>query len=370
MSGVSGLTKLYFSALQKYLDQSEEVALKEAYELGRKAIGEGLGVLDMTKVHQEALLTCLDRAPTLEEGLRIARAAGNFFTESLSAFEMTHRGFREANRTLHELNRTLEQRAAELAAVNRELQNEITERQNAEDSLRKLSGRLLRLQDEERRRMARELHDTTGQTLAALALNLYLIESGPKRKLDEHSRKALSESLALAEQCSREIRTMSYLLHPPLLDELGLAAVLRWYSDGFSQRSGIRVDLQIPSKLGRLPQDVEMTLFRIVQEGLTNIHRHSGSKTAKICVSVNGDGVALEVVDQGRGIPPEKLERGRGGVSELGVGIAGMRERVRQLGGRLEIRSDQDGTTVKAVLPCIAAASGIRQPTDTVGPIL
>jgi signal transduction histidine kinase len=341
--------KHYNTALQHYLKKPREAGLEEAYELGRKAVVDGLGLLDVTKVHQEAIEAQLLRGDTKQENVRIVRAAQIFLTESLSPFEMTHRGFRDANRTLQELNETLERRATELAAANRELQNEISERKQAEASLRQLSGRLLELQDEERRRMARELHDTTGQTLVALSVNISLVNNSATQ-LDKRAAKALLEALALAEECSREIRTFSYLLHPPMLDELGLAAALRWYTDGFSRRSGIHVDLDVPAKIARMPREAEMTLFRIVQESLTNIHRHSESSTVRIRVAVESGEVELEVKDNGRGIPKGKLEES-GGISSLGVGIAGMRERVRQLGGQLEIQSSKRGTTVRAILP-------------------
>ncbi|HEY3129902.1 MAG TPA: GAF domain-containing protein, partial [Acidobacteriota bacterium] len=222
--------------------------------------------------------------------------------------------------------------------------------QQAEMALRQLSGRLLQLQDEERRRLARELHDTTGQTLAALVINLSTVKSR-SGNLKEKDRRMLAEILELAEECSREIRTLSYLLHPPALDELGLTSTLRWYVEGFVERSGIQVDMVMPPKLEGLPQEAEVALFRIVQESLTNINRHSGSSTAGIRIAINNGEVMLEVKDQGRGMPPRTLEEPVGGVSGLGVGIAGMRERIRQLGGRLEIDSGEGGTTVKAMLP-------------------
>ncbi|HEY3129255.1 MAG TPA: sensor histidine kinase [Acidobacteriota bacterium] len=345
----------YITALAEHLKEPREAALVQAYELGRKALSSGLGVLDTAKVHQEALATLLMRATALPEAAQMAKEAQAFFAETLSPFEMTHRGFRDAYAALQELNKTLEHRAGELAAANRELQNEITERKQAENSLRQLSGRLLELQDEERRRMARELHDTTGQTLAALAVNLSLVD-GSTGKLEGRASKALGDAMELVEECSREIRTFSYLLHPPMLDELGLPAALRWYVDGFSKRSEIHVDLEIPAKGIRLPRDLELTIFRIVQESLANVHRHSGSATAQVCLAIESGHAALEIKDKGRGIGEGEMDLAGSGVSTLGVGIAGMRERVRQLGGRLEIRSSKKGTTVKAILPVEATS--------------
>jgi PAS domain S-box-containing protein len=227
---------------------------------------------------------------------------------------------------------------------------DITGRKRAEASLRRLSSRLLKLQDEERRRMARELHDLVGQSLAALDIYLSMIKQG-EAKLNPAARQALSESLDLVGQCSRNVRTFCYLLHPPLLDEMGLIATLRWWAAGFAKRSGIRVELDMPEDLHRLPREIEMTLFRIVQECLTNVHRHSESPTAAIQMFRESGKIILLVRDRGRGIPPGAVHRGSDGVASLGVGIAGMWERTKQLGGRLEIDSGSGGTVVKAALP-------------------
>jgi signal transduction histidine kinase len=225
------------------------------------------------------------------------------------------------------------------------------ERKRAEESLRQLSGRLLRLQDEERRRLARELHDTTSQALAALVLNLGAVRK-LAGKLSPVARKALSESLALAKRSSRETRTLSYLLHPPMLDEFGLALALRGLVEGFEKRSGILVDLDVPSDVGRLPQEVATVLFRLVQECLMNVHYHSSSKRAKVQLLPGSHEITLEVKDQGLGIlskAKRAIERGVG--AGLGVGIQGMQERVRLLGGQLKIHSSRRGTTVTAILP-------------------
>jgi PAS domain S-box-containing protein len=227
---------------------------------------------------------------------------------------------------------------------------DITERKRAAEALRQLSGRLLRSQDEERRRIARELHDTAGQSLAGLAMNLTLVkESAPK--LSPKARTCLSEGLELAEECSREIRTLAYLLHPPLLEEVGLGSALQWFVDGYRQRTGIEVDREIPPQLGRLPGDVELALYRVVQEGLTNIHLHSGSKRAQVRLKCRPDQVLLTVADEGRGLPPGLRERGGRRGAKLGVGISGMRERIRQLGGQFEIISGSNGTTLNVVVP-------------------
>jgi PAS domain S-box-containing protein len=229
------------------------------------------------------------------------------------------------------------------------LVEDITERKHAEEALRQLSGRLLKVQDEERRRLSRELHDGTAQTIAALGMNLSVVRES-KVALDERAQKALTESMELADQCIRELRTLSYLLHPPMLDDRGLASALAGYAEGFAGRSGISVKLDLTPDLGRLPQEVELMLFRVVQESLTNIHRHSGSRTATIRLARYPKDIVLQVRDQGHGISG-KLGRAGEPAARLGVGIAGMRERVRQIGGRLQIHSRPGGTDVEVVVP-------------------
>jgi signal transduction histidine kinase len=227
---------------------------------------------------------------------------------------------------------------------------DITQHKLDEESLRSLSGRLLRLQDEERRRLARELHDSTAQSLAALALELAVVGKQGGR-LQPRARHALAEAERLADACSRELRTLSYLLHPPLLDEMGLASALTGYVDGFSKRSGIQVQLDMPADVGRLAPETETTLFRIVQECLTNVHRHSMSPSAWVRLVLEPAAIRLEVADQGRGLPEREANVSNGERSELGVGLAGMKERVRQLGGVLELDSSGAGLTVRTILP-------------------
>ena len=220
-----------------------------------------------------------------------------------------------------------------------------------EESLRQLSARLLQLQDEERRRIARDLHDTTGQKLAIQSILLARLDKASKG-LDEESRKLLAECKTLNAQLVDEVRTVSYLLHPPLLDELGLASAVEWYAEGFARRTGIATDVKISPKFLRLPPDIEVTFFRIVQESLTNVHRYSGSSTAYVRLTATADQVIVEVGDHGKGIESEKLNARNGTVAPLGVGIQGMRERMRQLSGTLEIKSKpRSGTVVIATLP-------------------
>jgi signal transduction histidine kinase len=222
----------------------------------------------------------------------------------------------------------------------------------AEEVVRQLSGHILRLQDEERRRIARDLHDSTAQLLTALSMNLSLAARRPSIAGDEQASNLIKESEALANQASDEVRNISHLLHPPDLDAVGLVAAIRWHAARFSERSGITVKLSLPDKLCRLPQDNEIALFRVMQESLTNVQRHSGSKVVRIRIRQNNDIVELQIEDKGHGLPDGVLGQEQQARERLGVGIAGMRERLKQLGGRLEIASSPRGTKVRAIVPC------------------
>lgn len=212
------------------------------------------------------------------------------------------------------------------------------------NQMRALTGRMMRAQDDERRRIAQMLHETTAQDLAGLKMLLARLKRSAKR-LNDGERDALAESISLAERAMTEIRTLSYLLHPPFLDENGLISALRWYATGFDERSGIAVDVELPERFERLPRDTETALFRIVQESLINIHRHSQSATAAIRLRRDGRMLVLEIEDRGRGIPTADLRAMLQGGGDVGVGIAGMSERIEQLGGTLDIASNADGTT-------------------------
>jgi PAS domain S-box-containing protein len=227
---------------------------------------------------------------------------------------------------------------------------DITERVRAEEELRRLSGQLLRLQDEERRRIARELHDSTGQDLVALATTLSELHASIPSSA-RTLRKLASQSQELADQCVREVRTLSYLLHPPMLDEAGLEDAVRHYAAGFAERTGIKVELQLSSGFGRLKPDIEVALFRVVQESLTNIQRHSGSLRAKIRMDRNQEQLALEVSDSGRGNSGDRRSQDVELPFRPGVGLASMHERVKLIGGRLAIESSSTGTTVRVTIP-------------------
>ena len=242
-----------------------------------------------------------------------------------------------------------------------ELNTDMTDRKQAEENVRALSGRLLKLQDDERRHIARELHDSAGQLLVALGMHLASIQKEAKQ-LTANASGACRASMELVKELSGELRTISHLLHPPLLDEAGLASAVQLYVEGFTERSKIAVELELSPDLGRLSPDAETAIFRIVQECLTNIHRHSGSPRASIHITRDLREVKVEVRDQGKGIPTGKHPNSPR--LKTGVGIQGMKERMAQLGGQFEIRPGKNGTTVVATLPVtntsvLAATDGV-----------
>ena len=246
---------------------------------------------------------------------------------------------------------TLSKHSKQLALAHSELELLISER-TAE--LQALSQRLLRVQDEERRKIARDLHDSTGQTLAALKISITMLEDQCKNL--PAALPLVRDVSQLADRALEEIRTMSYLLHPPLLDEVGFSCAAAWYIEGFAKRSGISVKADFASSPDRLPKRMESVLFRVLQESLTNVHRHSGATNASISLQRDPDAITLEIRDFGKGISAERLPQLRGVSAETGVGLAGMRERLRELNGKLEIESDGHGTTMRAVVPRYAMA--------------
>jgi signal transduction histidine kinase len=253
--------------------------------------------------------------------------------------------------------------ALELFAIHyRLLTVELTAREQAEnsvrgseESLRRLTGRLLQLQDAERRKFSRELHDSLGQYLAAAKMNLEIFATQRKDS-------SLAEAIELLDQSIAETRTISHLLHPPLLDEAGLCSAARWYVEGFAQRSGIEVGLELPENVGALPKPVALGLFRVLQESLTNIHRHSGGTRAEGTLERYPDRVILKVREDGKGIAPEVLTTFQSKGTNFGVGLAGMRERIRDLGGQLQIEPCAPGVLISASIPL---SEGVEKPFAT-----
>ena len=236
----------------------------------------------------------------------------------------------------------LRESEAKLRLANDQLES-LVEQRTA--TLRQLSTRVLTLQDAERRRIARELHDSLGQYLVGLKLNLDMLRQAPDQA------GLWTQSQELMEQCVSEIRTLSYLLHPPMIDDVGLASAARWFVEGMAQRSGIQISLDVPHDMARLPAEVEIGLFRVLQEGLTNVHRHSGASAADVRIQQDAGQMILEIRDNGRGIGPDVLSRFDSTGGGMGVGLSGMRERVRELGGRMTLETDGQGTALQIVIP-------------------
>ena len=249
------------------------------------------------------------------------------------------------------------------------LESEIVERKQIEDTLRRtkvelesaieqrasvlshLSARLLSLQDVERRRIARELHDSLGQYLVALKLNMDMVRQSPTRQ------DLWIEVDQLMQRCIAEVRTLSYLLHPPTMDAAGFVSATRLFVEGYGQRSGVKVTLDTPEDFGRLPDAIELALFRVLQEALANVHRHSGASEAHVLVRQNSNQVVLEVRDNGRGLPEDILRQFDDTGVGTGVGLGGIRERARELGGKLTLQSDSSGTLLSIVIPYQPASS-------------
>jgi PAS domain S-box-containing protein len=269
-----------------------------------------------------------DASGTIVGASKIAR--------DISVAKRAEQALRESEERLRNLSESLE---GQVRARTTQL-----ERRNEE--LRILSSRLLTTQDDERRRIARELHDSAGQIVAALSMTLGAVSA---RAEEPALAKPLEDAQELVQQLNREIRTTSYLLHPPLLDESGLAQAMDWYVQGLAERSGLKVELAIDPTFGRLPSDMELAVFRIVQESLTNVHRHSGSKTAEVKLSRDPEKIWVTIADHGHGISTEKLASIS--ARRTGVGIAGMRERVRHFGGEMKIESNETGAQILISLP-------------------
>ncbi len=263
----------------------------------------------------------------------------------ISEQKRAQEALRESGERFRKLSETLD---AQVRSRTRELQARTADVLHQAEQLRGLSGRLLQAQDEERRHIARELHDSAGQTLTVLGINLARLGS-EIQQVAPHLATQLQETEELVQRLNQDIRTTSYLLHPPLLDDSGLYSALTFYIQGIEERSGLKIALDIPPSFERLPRDMELAIFRSVQESLTNVHRHSGSKTASIRVRRESGTITVEVHDQGKGMSPEKLEEIRSGGS--GVGIGGMRERLHQFQGNLNVESDGSGTRVYVTIP-------------------
>ncbi|HKU26600.1 MAG TPA: response regulator [Candidatus Sulfotelmatobacter sp.] len=322
----------------------------DGYEICRR-LKDDPATRDIPILHISAsYVDATDRARGLEGG------ADAYLAEPVDALELLATvkallRMRQAQKEARRQAAEAERARKELQGANESLENRVrlrtAELERERREVQELSSQLLQAQDAERRRISRELHDSTGQLLVALSMNLARLKA-EQMSSNPAAQALIDDTTSMVDEMSRQLRTMSYLLHPPILDEAGLLSAVKWYVNGFSSRSSVQVTLE-NSELGRLPAELEITLFRLVQESLTNIHRHAASETAIIRLSRDENAVNLEVIDHGKGFSSAKSA----GDTHLkfGVGIPGMRERVRSFGGTIEILSGPGGTTIKARLP-------------------
>jgi signal transduction histidine kinase len=355
-------SKRYLLALQNYLLHPEEVFLQLAYELGRQAVAEGVGLLNLFRIHGTAAeRSCRDDPEKLA-------GAATFFMEALSPFEATHRGFRETNDKLAELNATLAKRNNELGAMNFALKQEIEERKRTEgalrqskehyrvlfndarvmqDNLRHLSNRVLYVQEDERKRISRELHDEIGQALTAVNVHLAMA-----RKAPESAHQQIADAQKLLEQTMETVHRFARELRPAMLDDLGLGAALRSYTKAFSERTGLPVHLEAVPVIEHLGSDEKMVLYRVVQEGLTNVARHARATEVSVTIRATRVAIRLEITDNGKAFSVERNEGLDLPVGQKRLGLLGMRERVRLVNGTFYIDSREGkGTTLRVDLP-------------------
>jgi signal transduction histidine kinase len=305
----------------------------------------------VAKLANDANISILERpvrVPTIISVLRTAKRARNRQRQVQGLLLQEKASASKLRSARDQLEQRVKERTSELSRANDDLTTEVKERERAERDLRNLSAKVLKIQDEERRRIARDLHDGVGQTLSGALMVLAPAISSPE-PLPARRQSALRDVQDILQQAVREVRTVSHLLHPPLLDESGLFSAVRWYTEGFSKRSGVKLALEFDEHAGRFGQDVETGLFRIIQEALTNVHRHSQAEAVNIKITARNGHLTLTIQDDGKGIPSDALAMTRKG--RYGVGLSSMRERSALLGGTFKVETNSRGTLIVVSVP-------------------
>jgi signal transduction histidine kinase len=377
----SGICQQYMTALRRYLSQKDERALHDAYELGRKTIADGLGVIDMAKIHEEVLLHLLPKVNSASEGFHLAKNSGHFFAECLSPFEITHRGFRDANRSLRRVNSMLEERNRELAAVNEKFRREIEERKRAErdlreseehyrvlfnqarlmqENLRYLSNQILHVQEEERKRISRELHDEVGQALTAVNVSLAILKNSVDAGNAE-LRSKITDTQNLVEQTMESVHGFSRELRPAMLDDLGLIPALRSFVKSFAERTGINVSFRATEEVEKLSIEQKTVFYRVGQESLTNVAKHAHASHGAVSIRKSRTGFAMEIKDNGKSF---RVDEKISSKAKNRLGLLGIQERVRLADGRFQVESTPGKGTKLLVWIPIKSGVGERKPSS------
>ena len=340
-SRVRRLSRQYAATLRRYLVRQQEAFLQQAYELGRKAIASGLGVLDMARIHRQALVSCLSRARSAEKITGVLEVAETFFMETLSPFEATHRGFRG-------VNKALQRRNAQLAALTSDLRN--------------LSSQLLHVQEEERKHISRELHDEVGQALTVLNTNLGMLQRNGTVDRALLKKKIATTQMLLA-QTMETVHRFARELRPAMLDELGLLPALRSYLKNFAERTGLHVRFVASPEAEHLNNDQKTVVYRVAQESLTNVVKHARASHVTLSLRKLSHGLQVEIKDNGKAFEVDQQFSGR---ARKRLGLLGMRERVRLVNGRFAVKSRPGkGTVVRVVIPFKAATRNPPEETSS-----
>ena len=349
------LTRRYLAHLQKYLADGREAVLEEAYELGRVAIASGLGVLDMARIHEEAIKNLLRPLLVLEGREQVLNAKETFFLETLSPFEAAYRGFRETNVKLQERNLELKVEIGEHKRTERALREsknhfrELFNRaQRMEENLRNLSNRILHVQEEERKRISRELHDEISQAMTAVSINIGALKNNGAAGRESFSQK-ITDTQALLQRTMETVHRFARELRPAMLDELGLLPALRSYLKDFANRTALRVSFRGNPIAEKLGPDQKMALFRVAQESLTNVAKHARASQVRIVICKRKKNVCLEVADNGKSFKENPADFAK---NKMRLGLLGMQERLRLVNGRFTIKPQPSkGTTVSVEIP-------------------